>query len=312
LGCRGAQDPVVLRPHEAPPAARATAVPLQEAVAKKWIEVHALPTSSTRELLALRIEPRVHTQPWVRIDAGLAVGDSGGRMVSYQTVLVRVSDDRPQVVNLSYVYTARERPEQLAKQAAVSRVDNARLLSLIRHVDGLESPPDWRTVQVAAWMLAFDVPWSLLSPPARDARKPIGNQLVVSPKEMVGVLQLLQSAGFDRQEFAAWRQIAEDLDARIYRYETALESSSPEALVAFQKVCELYPIDAAAEVVTASFDRHRQHSDAVRFRRHALGVLRRDGSAVARGFIEQAASREDDEQLAREMNDALARPAAPK
>jgi len=282
---------------------------LDQALAQKMVEVKPLATHSSRTEMALMLIPKVTSQPWIRIDPGWVAQSSGpthAAFVTTQTIYVRMPTRKKFKVYVRHVRLRPTRATAIPADLELVQFDHPKLIEFLRITgDEAENPP-WKLVQIGVWALVDNVAYEFVRPPTKSKFFGYrGNHVFATPGQIEQVMELLAKADHDRDEFALWEGVFDEMGKHVTRYEDDRDVDPVRAFIPFKNICNFYPLDLAAEVMIGALDRH-ENAEGRAYRSFIVDVLIEHGTAREIEVLRQRANFESDEKILATMTKAIA------
>lgn len=312
--------PEVVREQSVSEDVKAEAIPLELALERNMVKARPLPGHDARnEEMTILLEPLVTSQPWIRIDPGWKAENEEFSKVAFvttHTVYVRMPKRKKYKAKVRHVRLFHTRSTGMPENCKLAKMDDERLIGFLKMTGDAGEEPDWKLTQLAVWALADkDMSYAKVQPPEDVEHHPFrGNKQFATAGQIKKVMELLESGGFDREEFPLWRELVAVMDVHVASYENYWDSAPNRALVPFRRICNYYPLEVAADVIFSAFDRHE--GDAGRkFRALAVETLGKHRGPREMERLQRSANYESDPKLLESMQAILSGapiPAAPK
>lgn len=292
---------------------RASAVKMEDAIQQGLLEVITKDYNSTRTEMGLVLSPTDTSQIWIRIDAGLQVVDpkrADHIYITTQTKFVRLARRNNFLVTLPFVQRTLFRSFGIPSGAKLTRCEDERLIKFFSAIDSSDESPEWKHVQIATWVLTQDISFERVRVPPKDGKVRLTTHPTITSREMLDIFEMLQKVGHEKESFALWTEAMDELDHLVGRYESRVDGNPKHTIRPFRLICDLYPLESAADILVSCFDRH-QGEDGLAFRSYAFETLQKVSGPVEHEMIKSAAGLESDSGLFEKMTAAIASAAAP-
>jgi hypothetical protein len=308
--------PKFAREHQLPPSVKSAAIPLERALKEGMVEATPLATHSTRTEMAILLKPLVTSQPWIRIDPGWVAANKQFSQVSFvvcHTVYARLPQRKNYTIRVRHARLKCTRSTGMPSDSRLEQVDDERLVSFLETTDDGDKDPDWKILQIAVWALTDDISYTertVKPPTSGDHIGFKGNHQYATAGQIGEVMELLASAGHDREDFNLWKTINEQLDHEVVAYENHWDNDAAKAFVSFKKICNFYPLEVAADIMFSAFDRH-EGVKGRDFRFEVVNILGRHGGDREIKLLRERSSFEADQKILKTMHTIIDGYAAP-
>ncbi|MEE2887065.1 MAG: hypothetical protein VX951_06500 [Planctomycetota bacterium] len=292
---------------------RVSAVALEDAVGQGLVEVITRDHNCTRTEMGLVLRPTGGSQIWIRIDVGLQVHDPHKEdqvYITTQTKYVRLARRTNLLVTIPHVQRTMFRSLGIPSGARLSRCNDERLMKFLHAISKRSVVPDWKDVQIATWALTDNIPFDRVRTPPADGKIRLSVHPTINAREMLRIFALLEQVGYEKKDFALWIGALDEVDRLVDAYERLVDQEDRGAINPFRMICDLYPLESAADVLVSSFDRH-QSDKGIPYRRYAFEVLRKIGGPSEIKIIKRVSMLESDRGLFEMMVEAAEASAAP-